>query len=142
MFSNQRQDLKPGFSFLEMMFVLAIMSLFLAFVGPKFMGFLGKGEKAVTKSTLKVVQQGIKQFKMDVGRYPDRLEDLIKRPENASRWDGPYAGDEDSANPEVQRDAWGNELVYEKKSGSTPPFLLYSNGDEEKEDDRIYANNQ
>ncbi|MCX5923127.1 MAG: type II secretion system protein GspG [Candidatus Dependentiae bacterium] len=142
MFSNQRQDLKPGFSFLEMMFVLAIMSLFLAFVGPKFMGFLGKGTKAVTKSTLKVVDQAIKQFKMDVGRYPDKLEDLVKRPENASRWDGPYAG-EDVENPEVQKDAWDNELVYERKApGSHPAFDLYSKGDPEKEDDRIYANNQ
>jgi len=133
----------PGFSFIEMMFVLAIMGILMAMVGPRVMGLFGKGEKAVTQSALKVINQAIKQYRTDVGRYPERLEDLVKKPENASGWDGPYAGNEDSANPEVQRDGWDQELVYVKKApGSTPPFELYSEGSPDKEDDRIYATKQ
>jgi general secretion pathway protein G len=139
----KQKTLQPGFSFIEMMIVLVIMGILMTMVGPRVMGLLGKGKKASTQSALKVVNQAIKQYKFDVGRLPDRLDDLIKKPENASGWDGPYAGDEDSANPEVQKDGWDQELVYVKKApGTTPAYELYSNGDPEKEDDRIYATKQ
>lgn len=139
----KQQHLKPGFSFIEMMIVLVIMGILMTMVGPRVMGLLGKGKKASTQNSLKVVTQGIKQFKMDVGRLPERLEDLIKKPEGASGWDGPYAGNEDSANPEVQKDGWDNDLEYKKNpAGSALAFELYSNGDPEKEEDRIYATKQ
>jgi len=75
---------------------------------------------------------------MTVGTYPQTLKDLVVKPEGATGWDGPYVGEE--PNPEVPHDAFGGELIYKlKERGAKPPFELYSQGDIDKEDDRIDA---
>jgi general secretion pathway protein G len=137
--SDQNKTLKPGFSFLEIMIVITIIGIFLAVAGPRLMSLLGKGYKTATQSTLNSVAAGIMQYKADVGQYPVKLEDLVKRPESITGWDGPYVGSEKTAEPEVPRDSWGQELRYEKLPGNTPPYKLWSLGDPDKEDAPIYA---
>lgn len=135
-----QKSLKPGFSIVELAVALLIMGLLMSLVGPRVVGLLTSGRKTSTQNTLKVVKQAVKQYKMTVGTYPAKLQDLIDKPEGASGWDGPYVGDEDSANPEIPKDAWGQDLMYElKPRGSKPPFDLYSQGDPDKEEDRIDA---
>lgn len=134
------KSLRPGFSFLELMVALAIIGIIAGFVGPRLFRALGTGYKAKTENVLKLVKQGVKEYKMHSGKYPEKLQDLVVKPEGASGWDGPYVGDEDSANPEVSKDGWGNDLNYKlNPPGSKPPFELYSDGDPEKEDNRIDA---
>lgn len=137
---STHKSLRPGFSIIELMIALVIIGLIMSFVGPQLMKALGSGRKTSTQNTLKVVKQGIKQYKATVGNYPEKLQDLVVKPEGASGWDGPYVGDEDSANPEVPKDGWGGDLVYKKNDrGVKPPFELYSEGDPDKEEDRIDA---
>jgi len=132
------KTLQPGFNFIEMMVALVIIGIIVGMIGPRVMGLLGRGRRTTTESALKVIAGAIKQYKIDVGTYPEKIEDLVKRPENVSNWQGPYAGDEDKANPAVQPDGWGNPFVYKLNAkGATPPFELYSEGDPDKEDDRI-----
>ena len=132
------KTLQPGFNFIELLISITIMALFIGLVGPRFMSLLGRSRKTATESTLKTVATAIKQYKIDVGSYPNSLEDLIKKPENASNWQGPYVGDEDKGTVEIPMDAWGNEVQYSLNSrGTVPPFDLYSYGDPTKEDDRI-----
>lgn len=131
---------KPGFSFIEMMVALLIMGIMMTLVGPRVMGLLTRGKSTATTNTLKIVKQAIKQYKMEVGTYPSNLEDLVKKPENITGWHGPYVGDEDKANAEVPLDGWNQPLVYKRNAaGTTPPFELYSEGDPDKEDDKIEA---
>lgn len=125
---------------IELMVALMVIGIIISFVGPQAMKLLGKGKKTSTQNTLKQVATGIQQFNMDIGRYPNKLEDLVKRPEEAPNWDGPYAGKENTVNPEIPKDAWGQDLMYKlNPRSSIPPFELYSQGDPNKEDDRIYA---
>lgn len=136
----KQKSLQPGMSFLEIMIVLAIMVTFLTLVGPRLMSLLGRGKKTATQTTLANVAAGIKQFKIDTGTFPANLQDLIRRPEGLSGWDGPYAGDENSATPDIPKDAWGQDLRYERaERGAIPPYKLWSVGDPDKEEDRIYA---
>lgn len=122
------------------MFGILIMAVLAGFVVPKMMSLLGKSKKRSTENTLKIVKAQIQEYKATVGTYPQTLKDLIVKPEGANGWDGPYVGDEDSANPEVPKDAWNGDLVYKlKERGAKPPFELYSLGDPDKEDDRIDA---
>ncbi len=138
--SEQNKTLKPGFSFIEVMIVIAIIALFATLVGPRLMGLLGKGRKTATQSTLNVVSGGIMQFKADTGQYPAQLEDLVRRPENSTGWDGPYVGSEKDANPQVPKDGWGQDLRYELlQRGNIPPYKLWSMGDPDKEEDPIFA---
>jgi general secretion pathway protein G len=131
---------QPGFNFIEMMIVVTIMALFMALVGPRLMGLLGRGNETATKSILRTVAAAIDEYKIDTGQYPSKLEDLIKKPEGISGWRDAYVGSEKSANPEVPKDAWGQELRYEvAPRGSKPPYKLWSLNDPNKEADPIYA---
>ena len=134
------KTLQPGFSIIELMVALLIIGIIMGMIGPRVVGFLSTGRKTSTLNTLKVVKQAIKQYKMTVGTYPAKLEDLVTKPEGITNWDGPYVGDEDSANPELPKDAWGQDLYYKlNERGAKPPFDLYSEGDPDKEEDRIDA---
>ena len=49
-------------------------------------------------------------FKMHVGRYPDKLDELLEQPENeadAEKWRGPYVKRADGLN-----DPWGRRFMY------------------------------
>ncbi|MBM18292.1 MAG: type II secretion system protein GspG [Epsilonproteobacteria bacterium] len=137
---TMHKTMRPGFSFLELMVALTIIGIIAGFIGPRLFKALGTGYKTKTENVLKVVKQAVKEYKMHVGKYPSKLEDLVVKPEGASGWDGPYVGDEDSANPEVPKDGWGQDIMYKLNApGTKPPFELYSEGDPEKEDNRIDA---
>lgn len=132
------KTLQPGFNFIEMMVALVIIGIIVGMIGPRVMGLLGRGKRTSTENTLKVIAGAIKQYKIDVGTYPEKLDDLVKKPENVNGWQSPYVGDEDKANPVVPKDAWNQDFVYKLNArGSVPPFELYSLGDPDKEDDRI-----
>ena len=49
------------------------------------------------------------RFHLRAGRYPDRLEDLLKRPPglDPSLWDGPYVN-----TPDMLNDPWGRPYRY------------------------------
>lgn len=130
--------LQPGFNFIELLISITIIAIFIGLVGPRFMSLLGKGKKAATESTLKTIAAGISEYKIDVGTYPNTLQDLVRKPENVSNWQGPYVGKEDAETVSVPLDAWGQEINYKLNDrGAKPPFELYSLGDPDKEDARI-----
>ena len=132
--------MKPGYSFLELVVVLMVMAVLISFVGPKFFKLLTDTERASTKNTLKVVKQAISQYRGGTHQYPKTLQDLAVKPEGITGWDGPYVGDDNSATPEVPKDAWNQDLQYKLlERGAKPPFELYSQGNPDKEDDRIDA---
>ena len=137
----KNKTLQPGMTFIEIIIVITIMALFAAAVIPRLMSTLGRGQKTSTRSTLNVIAAGIQQYKIDVGTYPNKLEDLVKKPEGVSGWQEAYVGSEKTANPEVPRDAWGQEFEYKlNPRGSVPAYELYSKGDPDKaEEERIYA---
>jgi general secretion pathway protein G len=134
------KSLKPGYSYIELMVAVLVVVVLMSFVGPRMFKLLTGSKKASTKNTLKIVENAIMEYKMNVGSYPQTLKDLVVKPEGANGWDAPFVGKENSANPEVPQDAWNHDLVYKlKERGAKPPFELYSLGDEDKEDDRIDA---
>ena len=135
---SMQNNLKPGYSFVELMFGILIIAVLITFVGPRMIGLLTKSKKVSTQNTLKIVSAALEHYNGDVGHYPEDIKYLVIKPEGANGWDGPYVGK--GANPEVPNDAWGQPLKYEKSlRGVKPPFKLWSEGDPNKEDDRIDA---
>lgn len=137
---KQTKTLQPGFNFIELLISITIIALFIGVVGPRLMSLLGKGQKTATESTLKGIASAITEYKMDVGSYPNTLEDLVKKPENVSNWQGPYLakGESGAEIESIPLDPWSQPIQYKLNDrGVKPPFELYSLGDPEKEDARI-----
>lgn len=66
-----------GFTLIELVVVMAIISLLLTFALPRYFDGLKRGEEAVLRQDLKTMREAIEQYQADKGKYPDTLADLV-----------------------------------------------------------------
>jgi general secretion pathway protein G len=95
-----------GFTLMEIIVVFVLIAGLMAFVGPKIWEQMGK---AKSKDALIRMQQLVGQielYRLEVGKYPDSLQALVKQPPGVDKWSGPYAKEADL------KDAWGNDYRY------------------------------
>jgi general secretion pathway protein G len=111
--SRRCQSRSParGFTLVELLVVLAILTLLAGLVGPRVLGQLG-GAKAKTAAVqIADIEKALELFKLDVGRFPsteEGLDALSKRPATVtSGWAGPYLK---GAAP---TDPWGKPYKYQ-----------------------------
>ena len=100
---------RNGFTLLELLVVLVIIGLLVAFVAPRYFSQVGKSETKMARAQIKSFEDALDQYRMDVGRYPGSeqgLEALNTAPAGEARWQGPYL------RKAVPRDPWGNAYVY------------------------------
>ena len=119
------QSLRRGFTFLEIMFVVVIIGILLALVGPRLVGRTQKARESTTRAQIKNLETSIKNFEMDTGRFPKTLTDLIEpSSEFEKSWEGPYV-DADV----VPKDAWGEDFEYKQPGENNKRgFDLWSKG--------------
>ena len=103
--SNKIND-ELGYSLLEILVVLAIISTLAVLVGPRLLGQVDKSKVVSTTAQAKQLVQSLKLYRMEYGRYPTKQEGL-RALVNSDVLDS----------NEVPRDAWGNEFVYEPPEG-------------------------
>ena len=115
-----------GFTILEIVIVFILLAGIMAFVGPKIFEQMGRAKSSEAKIRIQQLVGQIEIYKLEVGRYPDSLQSLVKQPAGVDRWNGPYAKDADL------KDAWGNDYRY-TIPGTTRAFDLISLGADGKE---------
>lgn len=119
---------RSGFSLIEILIAVAIVGLMAVVVGPAMWNLLGFGRRGQTKASMQGIKTSILHYHLDTNAYPEKLDDLIQRPEEeriANKWYGPYLEAE-----EVPRDGWDNPFIYRRAPGKRPPYELYSYGPE------------
>ena len=118
-----RRFLRPGFTLIELMIVLAVLGLIMYFLIPRFGTMLNKAKIRTARLAMQTIKNQITMYKVDVGDYPERLRDLVKKPSDekaAKKWDGSYTDDK-----EIPEDPWGNAYRYERTQTG---YDLYSYG--------------
>lgn len=102
--------MKKGFTLIEILVVLVILSLIAAVVIPRFTGRVDEAKVDTTKLQLKEIKRALEMFKLDNGFYPNTeqgLKALVEKPTlqpEPKKWKK-YL---DS----LPKDGWGNEFVY------------------------------
>lgn len=107
----KRHRNERGFTLIELLIVMVILGLLAALVGPRMFGKTGKAKQKAAKAQISLFETAVDTYRLDVGRFPTTdqgLKALRERPENESKWDGPYLP------KDIPPDPWGNE--YEFKS--------------------------
>ena len=135
--------LKSGYSFMEIVIVIAIISI-LAGVGiPSYLSYIESSKVTKTVAHINLVKNEINRYYGDIGRFPESLDDLLDAPDDdsplAKKWNGPYLEIKGGGLP---MDGWDRDLVYEKTPGSAHPYELYSfgkEGEDGPEEKRITA---
>jgi general secretion pathway protein G len=96
-----------GFTILEIVIVFILLAGIMAFVGPKIFEQMGRAKSSEAKIRIQQLAGQVEMFKLEVGKYPTNLGDLVKQPAGTEgKWNGPYAKEPDL------KDAWGNDYRF------------------------------
>jgi len=120
-----RRDTEGGFTLVELLVVLVILSLIMGLVAPRVLGYLSDARVRSAKLQIDSLSAALDLFYLDAGRYPSQSEGLsvlIKRPPSVDNWNGPYL--KQSALP---ADPWGHPYQY-RVPGQNGPYTIVSLG--------------
>jgi len=115
---------KKGFTLIELMLVVIILGILVAMVVPR---LVGRGEQARKQAAYADINSNLALaldlFELDNGKYPEKLEDLLKDPgeSKAANWNGPYL-------KRKAVDPWGKEYNYRSPGQHNNDYDLYSYG--------------
>lgn len=114
---------EKGFTLVELLVVMVIISLLAALVGPRLFPKLGKGKQSAAVAQIELIGQGLDHYRLDIGHYPttqEGLNSLMANP-GAENWEGPYL------KKALPNDPWGKSYHYQCP-GSHGEYDLFSYG--------------
>ena len=134
--SSRRKKVK-GFTFIELLVVIMIISMLAVFVAPKMFKAVSKARRDIAKAKMRDLENAIERFCIDCGRYlgdTEGLEGLITAPEDVEeKWRGPYLKRSELLDP------WKNPYIYieegERNPGNYDLISFGADGKEGGEDD-------
>lgn len=98
-----------GFTLLELLVVMVIIGLLAAYVAPRYFSQVGRSEVRSAQAQIAALRNALDAYRLDMGSYPSTeqgLGALVTRPQNATRWNGPYL------QRAVPPDPWGKPYQY------------------------------
>jgi len=99
-----------GFTLVEMLLVLVILSTLAAIVYPNLSKHALRARRTAAKVQIKAFRTALSAFEMDNDRFPkgrDGLLELVRRSGEAKNWRGPYL------DGGIPKDPWGHDYIYE-----------------------------
>lgn len=118
---------QSGFTLIELMVVIVIMTILAGVVGFNVLGQVDKSRVGTTETTLAVVANGLDGYRLDNSRYPTTsqgLDALITPPADAKNYpEGGYL-----TGGEYPTDSWDNDLQYVSPGSEGRAYDLFSLG--------------
>jgi len=115
-----------GFTLVELLVVLAILTLLAGLVGPRVLGQLGGAKSKTAAVQIADLDKALELYKLDVGRFPsteEGLQALVQKPGTvAGGWNGPYL------KGGLPNDPWGKPYRYQLTGGAVEIVSLGADG--------------
>lgn len=103
-----------GFTLIELMVVIVILSILAVMVGPKIIGRSDDAKIADAKVQIRNIETALKLYKLDSGSYPSTeqgLQALVTKP-TTGKIPNNYKAEGYLENKNVPKDPWGGDYVY------------------------------
>jgi general secretion pathway protein G len=68
-----------GFTLIELMVVMTIVSLLLTLAAPRYFRSIERSKETVLRANLAATRDALDKFHGDTGRYPEQLNELVER---------------------------------------------------------------
>jgi general secretion pathway protein G len=117
-----------GFTLLELLVVVVIIGLLVAYVAPRYFQQIGKSQRTAALDQIDSLRKAIDAYWLDTGHFPPTehgLSALTVKPDSEPKWNGPYL------QQRVPADPWGNPYVY-RTPGTGRDYDLFSFGKDGK----------
>lgn len=111
-----------GFTLLELIVVITVLALIAVVVAPQMFDRADDAKAKAAQIQVDKVAAAIQLYKLEVGSFPDELQDLVSKPSGAENWRGPYLNKK-----ALLKDPWQRDLVY-NQPGEHGRFDLMSLG--------------
>ena len=101
---------QSGFTLIEVLIVLGIIALLATIVTPQVLRYMGQARTETARIQLSAITTAMELYALDNGGYPQQqagLAALVRPPQGATRWRGPYLKKSDGLN-----DPWGRPYGY------------------------------
>ncbi|MFH1562448.1 MAG: type II secretion system major pseudopilin GspG [Nitrospirota bacterium] len=125
---------EKGFTLIELMVVIMIISIIAAFVFPTVFKKISRSKRIGAQAQIEIYGVALDSYRLDNGSYPtteQRLQALRTEPTTPplpKNWDGPYL------KKEIPLDPWGNPYIYICPGENSPDgYDLISYGANEEE---------
>jgi len=99
-----------GYTLLELLVVLVILTLIIGIAGPVVLRQFGTAKTSTARIEVNRLVTDLEFFRVDAGRFPTQeegLQALLVAPDGLTNWAGPYLPKASQLN-----DPWGREYVY------------------------------
>ena len=112
---------KNAFTLVELMLVVIIIGVLAAIVMPRFVGRSEQARISAAKADINSnISTALDLYEMDIGHFPNTLEELTNRNSADANWKGPYL-------KKKPVDPWGRIYEY-KVGGDGKDYELCSSG--------------
>jgi general secretion pathway protein G len=121
---------EAGFTLLELLVVLGIITLLATVAAPQVLGYLGQARSQAAQVQIKNISTALELFYLHNGGYPAEqvgLSALVKAPQGVPNWRGPYL-----KSAEGLVDPWGRPYRY-RVPGRNGEFDIFTLGRDNKE---------
>lgn len=112
---------QQGFTLMELLIVMAIIGLLATLIAPGIIKKFGGAQYDAAKARVGVIETAIGTYRLDVGKYPRSLEELVNNSGDA-KWKGPYLKESQLTDP------WGKKYQFKRPGGGGRDFDLMSYG--------------
>lgn len=116
---------EAGFTLVELLVVLAILTMLATFAGPQVLRYLGKSRTDAARIQIGAIVSALELYAIENGGYPPQeagLGALLRPPPGAMRWSGPYLKKADGI-----IDPWGKPYGY-RTTGPNAQVTVFTLG--------------
>lgn len=112
------------FTLLELVTVILIIALLCAIAVPAYHKYIKRANKTAARAQIQSFILAVTDFRGDMGKIPNSLDELVRNESGEKKWDGPYLGN----TLDIPKDPWGNEYVYQVPGPEGFEFEIISYG--------------
>lgn len=123
------KNTQTGFTLIEILVVMAIISMLAIMVAPNLFRQQAGAMRDVARTEISTLEAALDIYRLDVGEYPNSLDGLMTNDSGRASWNGPYL------RRSVPLDPWDNDYIY-VASGRDFSLISYgADGERGGEDD-------